>query len=199
MGTQQNDVKAPATAPAFRASVLHALIKTIENHPGGVQIMDRCDPRDLAFVRDSFRTDWVPANRGLCLYRASFDEGGAELVHDVSRDNVISQGSIHPLFRPLMRGAVNVFGGGPVAVFKQLPRALTLSNRATGTIEVKQSRPHEVVYHWIGLPPVLQDRVWIEGQRGVSVGVLRLLDIHGSCEAHVDDGDPSRIEFVVTW
>jgi len=184
-------------APAFRASVLQPFLAAVRGMDEGAAILAQCDPADVELVETSFRADWIPVERGLCFYRAAHAVGGLDLVVRVARANVATQGKLHVMFQPLVRGAVNVFGGGPVTIFRQLPRALSLSNRNTGRVQLRSDVTDRIVYDWTELPDAMRDEIWVAGQRGVSVGMLDLLGYHGTCDYDISRLDAGEVSFEV--
>jgi len=135
-------------------------------------------PELLTEIRDSPRTSWVPAANMMGMISAVEKVGGVELVEAMA-ESVTTKVSAHPLFRPLVHGALRLFGDGPGPLFKVLPRAWKVSNRDAGELETEVSSGRAVV-RVSKLPPELECDPWKRSWRGTCHGMLALARVEGT-------------------
>lgn len=169
-----------------RASVSQLQLAVIEALPEGPSVLDAVPAAVLAAIRSSPRTSWLGAENMMELLRACERVGGVELSERAAF-GVTTRTEDHPLFRPLVQGALRLFGSGPVPLFKVLPRAWKISNRDSGVLEV-ETAPSDAKVHVHDLAPELDCDEWKRSWRGTARGMLSLAKVQGDAIVTLEPG-----------
>lgn len=164
--------------PGQRASVPKLVLAQVEALPASERdrVLAQLDPEWLDGVRRAARTAWVPLDWTPRLYRAVDEALGDARVMSVARDMAAGTYDV-PLFAPLIRGALNVFGDGAASLLRTLPGGWKLVNRGAGRCEVEIDRGARVATVSLReLAPPLRDRPFARSWVGTLHGIFDQVD-----------------------
>jgi hypothetical protein len=177
-----------------------ALLERIEQlDPAEREPVLRAIPEaSLRLIRDSSRTDWLDARHQIAMDAAVWEVLGEERLVQLLR-SYSAQAADVPLFGPIFKGALGMFGGGPSAVYRVIPRAWGFTSRNGGTIttRITGDRAAEVVY--TALPPLLRRATMAATTRGAMLGVLDIFGLEGTCSTDKSQLDAGIIAHSVRW
>jgi hypothetical protein len=109
--------------------------------------------RELAAARASTRVDWLPAEINRSLMEAITvtlgDDDARAFWHRLFHRTFDT-----PIFGPLIRGSIALFGISPGRLLHATPRGWALTIRAGGGIRVEDDGPSQVRIIYDGIPPL---------------------------------------------
>lgn len=165
--------------PAFKASVLKLLLEHVDELPEARAVRRALDPRIPHEIAECSRTEWMPAAWGVAIYEALAAVLGESAVSALAAEMVTAAPS-RPIFQPMLRGVIHIFGRAPVDLLRAYPHAHKFSSRHCGTCEALIGRPTTIRFQH--LPEPLRRRVWLVGQVGVLAAMLNLAGGAGTVE-----------------
>ncbi len=183
----------------YRASTLKTTLATIRNTPSAVEGLRLVEPEIIASIDGAPRTGWLPASQGVALNRAMLEHGGSDLVVVINRD--ITRSSVEmPLFKPLIQGAITLFGGGPKGLLSSFAGAVRLAARGVGVPVVDKSVGAKAArVRWPDLPPELRNHAWSWTVTGSLIGIFDLAKTQGTCVPKQDELSDGIEVFELEW
>lgn len=169
-----------------RASVAQLQFQVMATLPEGPAIKEALDVEVLRTLEETPRTSWISPRYMGALMDAAASVGGVSLVESSAR-SLADKTQDHPLFRPLVQGALRLFGQGPGPLFKVLPRAWNAANRDSGELAVEHGNGRARVMVR-GLPAELDREPFKRSWRGTCLGVLDLAGVEGTADIELLDG-----------
>lgn len=150
-----------------RASLLHSNLKALSLLGPDVEreVRARLRPEILAAIEGSARVTWLPLSHDIELSEAVYDVAGGERMFAFGRDALLDTIEA-PLLKPIVDGAVRLFGLTPVRFFKLAPRVWPQLYRGAGELRIDESGPGEVRIVNVDAPPEMT-----EAGEGVPLGV----------------------------
>ena len=102
-----------------------------------------------------------------------------------------------PLLRPLVQGALQLFGVTPSSLVRWTGHAYHQIYKECGEVLVNDDRSVVTV---IGLPPFLRDSMpWLEGVAGALDGTVRVCRGTPSISYAPSSSDPTRVDFSLAY
>ena len=191
--------RTPMEAPLVKATSLRAQIDAIRSQPGGPEALAASDQLLLKQVEQAARTELLPAEIGVHLYEEFLRLEGDDAVRAAGRQIGNKLAEI-PLFAPLIRVAVNMFGKGPKSLVAALPNGVKASGRNTADVTYEETGPTSLRTTWRNIPEPLRRRAWLLSVEGTHFAILDLAGKTGRVTA--DDRDFVRdgvLHFDVEW
>ena len=113
----------------------------------------------IGTLRDEIRAaglfDWLPAERHVRLSDGVVEALGRHAAQEFWRD-VLLDGFARALLRPLVSGALGVYGKTPLSLLRLSPHAWTLVTRDCGMLEFERSSDNSARMRFRELPPVVE-------------------------------------------
>ena len=173
-------------------------IERLEPSSAG-RVFDEIDPIHVKAVREASLTAWVDAR-----HQAAIDEGfvralGRAAMVEHARQFTRSAGD-NPVFAPLLKGTLAIFGLSPKAMYSTQTRAWKFSARGLGRLEHEPVGPkaHRIVYSEV--PEFLRNDGFVGRAHGPNYAMMDLVRAVGTVD--VDESelqDRGRLEFVARW
>ncbi|MDC0666600.1 hypothetical protein [Nannocystis radixulma] len=165
--------------PAFKASILKMVLEHVDELPAAAAVRRHLDPQVQREIAEASRTQWLPGAWGVQIYEALAAALGETAVLTVAAA-MVSVAPTTPMFQPLLRGVIHIFGREPVELLRAYPHAQRFIARNCGTCEVVFGRPTTVRFQRV--PEALRRRVWLVGQFAVIEAMLVLAGGAGRVE-----------------
>lgn len=153
----------------------------------------------LGATRDEIRSAgllaWTPMRLYADLVDATRSALGSRGARDFWRDTMVSSFE-RQLLKPLVEGALRLYGRAPTSLLRRTPQAWSLVSRHGGRIHLEGD--HHV--HFDDLPFVLRKGGGIvDSMAGNCEAILEYLARQGSVTAHDEELIHGRIWFDVDW
>jgi hypothetical protein len=141
---------------------------------------------EIEATRRASRADWLPM---------AFDQKLSAIVAEVAgRDAVIATNRVAflaaadgPFLRPVVQGALRVFGVTPKGILRQIDSTWNAGTRHAGRMEVILGEREATIHH----RGMVADEIWYLGMIGILQGILELTGFDGHADMHLaDDGHP---------
>ncbi|WP_096326661.1 hypothetical protein [Nannocystis exedens] len=165
--------------PAFKANVLKMMLEHVDELPEADAVRGRLGPQVQREIAEASRTQWLPGAWGPAIYEAVAAILGEAGVYEVAAEMVTAAPAM-PMFQPLLRGVIHIFGREPVELLRAYPHAQKFIARNCGTCEVLFAGPTTVRFRRV--PEPLRRRVWQVGQLAVIEAMLTLAGGGGKVE-----------------
>ena len=101
-----------------------------------------------------------------------------------------------PLLKPLVDGAVHIFGADPAGLYRWVCRAWELLFRNCGTIELASRGPRSCVFVLHEPPAIMTERAYLEGMASSFGGPLERFDVKGNVDLDVR---ADEVRFIISW
>jgi hypothetical protein len=165
---------------------------------GGARFRAAIAPGTLRAVDDASRISWLPITTDVEIYKVGLELfGAADNRRRVRRALTATIES--PLIRPILDGAVRLFGVTPAALFKFMPPAWSAVYRACGTLAVEPAGPDRVVITSTGTAAEMLDDVYAQGVANALGAVLELCHVEGEVALTGLDRDRRSVTYTATW
>jgi hypothetical protein len=124
--------------------------------------------------------------------------GGEDLLHTLNRAYTRNAMSFS-VFGPLVKGATNLFGGGPKGLLRVLPNSWDLMTRDCGSLTVEFPGERRAKVTYADLAPELRTRGFVVSSSASPVGILDALERTGNIE--IDDAKlgQGRLVLQLAW
>jgi hypothetical protein len=185
--------------PSIRATQLKSDLAALEDL--GAEVRDRVlellPPDFVPAAADASRLDWIPVPTLVRLLRAVRQVTDEEVLRAWSR--AATNLSLEtPLFRPILSGAVAIFGRDPQKIYKVMPTAWNAAMKDCGELKVDNGTPGVVVLDLRGVPDAARDRDFLVATAGAFEVVFDECGVDGRCDLeHRRAGDDPR--FRARW
>jgi hypothetical protein len=169
--------------PSIRATQIKSNLTALEDLGPAVRdrVLEQLPPDLASTVADASRLDWIPVSVSVRLCRAVRQATDEEILRTWSRaaTNLSLQ---TPLFRPILTGAVAIFGRDPQKIYKVMPTAWAAAVKECGQMTVDLGTPGCVVLGLRGVPDVAKDRDFLLGTAAAFEVVFDECQVDGRCE-----------------
>jgi hypothetical protein len=165
--------------PASKASIYKLMLEHVDDLPAAAAVRRHLAPAVQREIAEASRTQWLPAGWGVEIYEALAAALGESAVYALATEMVTAAPSV-PMFQPLLRGVIHIFGREPVELLRAYPHAQRFIARNCGTCEAVFGRPTTVRFQHV--PEALRRRVWQVGQLAVIEAMLTLAGGAGKVE-----------------
>lgn len=166
---------------SVRAALLQEILLALPavGQERAARVLAAVRPATLDQIAHATRVDWLPAELHVELARAglaALGEGGLKAWGRAAFGRSVRSS----LLRPILEGAVRIFGLSPGAVLRAAPAAWLAAYREAGTLEVTPWAEHACRVTLRSLPPALQDRGFQVALAGALEGVFEACDAVGA-------------------
>lgn len=161
-------------------------------------LVDALPPDALALIRGASRGDWIPARVLEGIYAAVVLRRGEVALQQLNR-NYTRKAMDLAVFGPLVRGAANIFGGGPKALLRVMPKSWELVTRRCGSVQVSFPAEGEGVIEYLNLPPELRTRGFAVASEASPMGLLDGLGFEGEVDSDLSALADGRLVITVRW
>ena len=181
----------------YRASMAKSLLENIEKQaPDLIEVL----PQDVVDeIHKASKADWIPGGRVEALYAAVMAAGGEDRLMEVNRRYTRDAMKV-PVFGPLIKGATNLFGGGPRGMMRIMPNSWDLMSRDCGKLTVEFPSDHEALIRYSELAAELRTRGFAVSSAASALGVFDGLGVTGT--ADIDDSrlaSDGLLEILARW
>lgn len=167
--------------------------------PKRSQVLAMLEPMRVE-VRDAGMLEWKPAELFVSVAEAIGNALGAQSARDFWCDVMVE--AFHRRFlKPLVGGALAIYGRKPSSILRMTPQAYSLSFKNCGITRLHEmEQQNSVRLQFDGLPSVLHESdavlACFAGNCDASLGYLGMA---GRVTRHDDDRERGRLHFVVEW
>jgi hypothetical protein len=133
-------------------------------------------------IRGASRADWIPAADLDKIYTAIMIAAGEGGLRKVNRGYTHKAMNM-PVFGPLLKGATNLFGGGPKGVLRVMPNSWELVTRECGSMAVEFPAEGQALVRYSNVAPEIRSRSFVVSSSSSPLGVFDGLGFRGSVEA----------------
>lgn len=183
-----------------RAPVTKAILELLEELPAEDRDAIRAGaPAAVTQVEGTARSDRLPLSVQLEILEQVDARLGRAGYLDLCRTHFTRTVNT-PLVRPILDGAVRLFGMSPKAIFKMFSRTWSMMSTEAGLIECVRLEPDTVEIVVRDLP--MEERradLFIEGFAATFSGVLDLFDVDGSIELAEVDEEARSARYTGRW
>lgn len=138
------------------------------------------------------RADWLPMEWDYELTRVVHVVGGRAAVLELSRRSFLAAVE-GPLLRPVLQGALRVFGVSPRAILKVVSNAWGAGTKDAGVMTAVSTDTGATISH----TGIVAEPIWHEAFIGVFDGVFELTGYTGTTVVNLEP--PSTARFMCTW
>jgi hypothetical protein len=183
--------------PRYRASMAKGVLENVEAE--APELVAALPPDIVAEIHQASRADWIPAAALEAVYAAVITADGEARLQAINRVYTRKAMDI-PVFGPLVKGATNLFGGGPRGLLRVLPNSWDLVTRDCGTVLVEFPSATEAIVRYSELPAELRTHGFSVSSESSPLGIFDALGVRGEVL-----GDASKLaaegllELRVTW
>jgi len=170
------------TEPRVLASFLHGTLEVIDSMGGdlGVQVRAALKPEALEEIENAWAAGWLPLAYDVELTSAFFRLAGPERACDAMRRNM-AETFRKPTLRPIIDGAIRIFGLSPGKLFGWAPRVWPLIFKDAGALHVELGDARATI-RLVDLPPGIADNVdYLHGTASAIAAVFDLVGVRGDC------------------
>ncbi len=189
-----------AEAPVYKATLTKTIFERVSSLPAAEReaVLSRMDPDNVAAIERAARTDWLPAGVEADLDNAIFEQLGKDRLIDYVREYTVRAADF-PIFTPIARGAVNLFGGGPRGILKILPKTWGFVARHCGTCSYAE-REGAFVISYEGLPEVMRTPAFAAASEGGLWGVMEFVRAKNpTVEPDTQQLGAGTVRYTVRW
>ncbi len=161
------------------------------------RIRARLRPETLAAIESATRLDWMPFAVDLEVVEAVHAEGGDGGVRQWSRQALLRTARA-PLLKPLVDGAVRLFGLEPGGVLRFAPKVWVTIFRHCGDMEVAGGAG-EARVSLVRLPPPVRHQPFLTSIAGAVEAVCDICRVRGSVAFEPRAPSSDRADFAVRW
>ena len=161
------------------------------------RIRARLRPETLAAIESATRLDWMPFAADLEVVEAVHAEGGDAATREWSRRALLRTAKA-PLLKPLVDGAVRLFGLEPGGVLRFAPRVWGTIFRHCGDMEVAGGE-REARVSLLRLPPPVRHHPFLVSIGGAVEAVGDICRVKGQVTFEPRAAASDRADFVMRW
>lgn len=186
--------------PEIRASWTKRLLRHVETWPDdlGGRVRARVPGPVLVRLEGSGPLAWLPSEIHASVIAAVHDEIGSERYVALYREMTLD-GLNRPLFGPLARGAVGLFGRSAVGLERMFPRAWGLVSRGCGRMEMVESKRGHAVMQLDGVPEILRLVPYALGFQGAFDACRDFVRTAGTSVLDSSGLAEGRVRYVLDW
>lgn len=189
----------PIAEPEVRVAQLKADLEVLhEIWPDRVErIRARLRPETLRAIESATRLDWMPFAVDLEVVEAVHAEGGEAGTREWSRRALLRTARA-PLLKPLVDGAVRLFGLEPGGVLRFAPRVWGTIFRHCGEMEVTAGE-REARVSLLRLPPPVRHHPFLVSIAGAVEAVCEICRVTGQVDFEPREPGSDRADFSLRW
>lgn len=187
-------------AARVRAPLTKAILEVLEHQPPRVRDAVRSRAyEDIARVEECSRVDWIPLGVQLNILDAVCDELGMRGYEDFCAAHFASTVE-QPFVKGLFDTTVRLFGLGPGAVLRVMPKAWATISRDCGRMEVGDIDPAGTTIRMRDLP-VAEPHIdlFATGYRATFRGVIDIFRRPGDVELLSYDRSARESSYRLRW
>lgn len=190
---------AAGTEPLIRVAQLRADLEVLpEIWPDRAErIRARLRPETEAAIASATRLDWLPFAANLELIEAVHAEGGEPAVREWARRALLRTARA-PLLKPIVDGAVRLFGLEPGGVLRFAPRVWEIVFRHCGEMEVAP-REREARLSLVRLPPPARHHPFLISVAGAVEATCEICRVKGQATVEPVEASSDRADLVLRW
>lgn len=190
------------TAPQVRANWMKFIIHCAKelDEPSRSRILSAIPEDARREIRSSGRLEWIPAITFVRLADAIVDGVGPAGARAFWRRSL--HGSIEvPFIRPLLHGALFLWGDTPAALVRRTPQAWLLTTRNCGEFRVVETGDDDsIIFRSDNVVPLFRTANLLPMWAGGLEAQLTWMRVAGSVTTNGDKfADQGAVEFVVRW
>jgi hypothetical protein len=180
----------------YKASMCKSVLESLEQE--APDLIDALPADAVVLIRSASRGDWIPARVLESIYAAVVLRRGELALQQINRRYTRKAMDL-AVFGPLVRGAANIFGGGPKALLRVLPKSWELVTRRCGTVQASFPADGEALVEYVNLPPELRTRGFAVSSEASPMGLLDGLGYEGEVESDLSALAEGRLSIKVRW
>ncbi len=189
-----------AREPLYKATLTKTLLEAMLKLPAGERaaVVKELGEQDIITITNAAKTDWLPASVQARLDRAVYVALGEQHLTDWVRSYTREASEI-PVFAPIARGAIKLFGGGAAGGLRILPKTWGFVARDCGRCLV-EGREQGARVSYVDLPDQMRTPWFVAAGRGGLLGLLDFTRTQGA-EVEIDDANIARgdVHYVASW
>lgn len=186
--------------PRYKASLTQSIFALIDDLPASERdrIYGLLGPEVTNRVHHATKTDWLPVTIQGDLDTAMLETLGRERTVALLRGYTRDATKV-PIFAPIGRAALSLFGGGTGGALRVIPRTWGFVAKDCGSMKV-HVEPSRASVHYLDIPPVLRTPGFVASTEGSLLGIM---DFAGadSPKATPDESNFAQgtLAYEVTW
>jgi hypothetical protein len=186
--------------PEIRASWTRRVLRAAEDLPEGIgpAVRARIPAALLTRLEQAGPLAWLPGEVHANVIQGVHDEIGDERYADMVRATTLD-GLNRPLFGPLARGAVGLFGRSAAGLERMFPRGWGLVSRGCGRLEMKEGKKGHAVMQLVEVPPVLRRLAYALGFKGAFDACSDFVGSNGRCAMDARGLEEGRVTYALDW
>jgi hypothetical protein len=160
----------------------------------------RLPGRTLEEIEASPARVWLPFAYQMALTREVHALHGEQALIDLT-EQTMREALVHPLYRMLRKGFIDLFGASPGTVLAALPRGMRSAGRHMGRLEMDvDAQAGTARTRWRGLPESMREPHVVVGHQGSYTGVLAWVGATQiKVAANLDRLDAGEASFELSW
>jgi hypothetical protein len=185
-------------APSIRASYLKSTMAALSllDHAAAVAARARLSPRITLDIDRALSIDWLPVAHDLAVTEAVAAACGRAAVRRWGREGMLTA-LRGPLLKPILDGAVAIFGPSPRGLLRHARPMWTQIYRDCGELEVDLPRGNQAVLRFEHIPVELGNAAYAEGMAGALEATLAVASRAG--EVTFAYPRPRQLTFCLSW
>ena len=190
-----------STEPRIIAALVKSTLDTIGQIDADTldRVRVAVDPATLERIEQASRIAWIPVELDVELTERFFDVAGSEQACRVFRDT-LAQSFHTPLLRPLVDGAVRLFGRDVHRAMRWVPKGWSLIYRDCGEMTVSCEEENAVRLEIVGAAPAIaRSPSYLEGIGAALSALFDLWHEAGAFEVGASDPAAGRVSFDARW
>lgn len=185
-------------APAIRGTVVKSVLAAVERLPPSARegVLAGVRGDTLKTIRGESGVSWIPSATWTDLCDAAFRKLGAQ-GYEALWAALFVELTRGPLLRPLVEGAMTLFGSTPGSLARRAPAGWSLITRGMGTFRVEDAGEGRVRLLVEGYPDEdAASGAWLHGFAGTFHGFFSLTRTQGTVDFTSSGG---KAEYVIAW
>jgi len=165
----------------------------------GDRVLGDLKPDVLETIQAASPISWLPVEVDIELTDCFFQVAGAERATQAFR-GALAQAIERPLLRPLMEGALGIFGRNPAKILRWVPKAWSLIYRDCGEMHCAHADEGSASLELSQLPPpIVHSRCYLRGTAATLSAFFDWLGIEG--QVRLEGPCPTRraATFHLSW
>ena len=180
----------------YRASMCKSVVDNLSQEAPALFAM--LPPDDVSLIRDASRSDWIVARVLEGIHETIVRHDGENALRDLNR-RYTRKAMQFAVYGPIVRGAVNVFGGGPRAILRVMPKSWEIVTRGCGSMSVIFPAEREASIVYESLPTELQTKSFVVASEASPLGLLDGLGYESVATSDVSALAEGRLYVHVRW
>ncbi len=187
--------------PEIRASWTRRVLRHAEATDVATRaaLREKLAPRTLARLENAGPLEWLPVEIHAELIHVVWDLMGKERY--IALYSGMTYESLNrPLFGPLAKGAMSLFGRSAAGLERMFPRAWGLVSRGCGRLRLTSSRKGYAEMVLDGIPPILaRTETYAMGFMGALDACANFAGTVGTTDPDLSELPAGRVTFRISW